>query len=155
MKKIVLSITLAILLVFLISHSGAGLTGEGIVRLKEAGVSDETIAVIVRERAIETAAFSVQEIVDMKSAGLSETTIRMVITANSFLKNSDPIVYGEKVRSVRFTTVKDIIALKDAGVSDEVIQAILIVVGNSEAADRQAAWDFLKDMNIRVDLRGD
>ena len=134
MKKIALSITLAIVLVFLISHPGAGLNGEGIVRLKKAGISDETIAVIVKEKAIETAAFSVQEIVDMKTAGLSEVTIRMVITENSFLKNSDPVVYGEKVRTVRFTTVKDIIDLKNAGVSDAVIQAILTVVGDSEAS---------------------
>jgi uncharacterized protein (DUF433 family) len=131
------------------------LNGAGIVRLKKAGVSDQTIEVIVREKAIETAAFSVQEIVDMKNAGLSEETIRMVITENSFLKNSDPVVYGEKIRTVRFTTVQDIINLKDAGVSDEVIQAILTVVGDSETSERQEAWDFLKDMNIRVDLRGD
>jgi uncharacterized protein (DUF433 family) len=155
MKKIVLSTTLAILLTFLISHSGAGLNGEGIVRLKKAGISDETIALIVKEKAIETAAFSVQEIVDMKTAGLSEETIRMVITENSFLKNSDPIVYGEKVRTVRVTTVKDIIDLKNAGISDEVIQAILTVVGDSKESDRQTAYDLLKDMNIRVDLRGD
>ena len=146
---------MAILLILVISHPGAGLNGAGIVRLKKAGVSDQTIEVIVREKAIETAAFSVQEIVDMKNAGLSEETIRMVITENSFLKNSDPVVYGEKVRTVRFTTVQDIIDLKNAGISDEVIQAILTVVGDSEASERQAAWDFLKDMNIRVDLRGD
>ena len=155
MKKIALSMTLAMVLVFLISDPGVGLNGEGIVRLKKAGVSDETIAVIVKERAIETAAFSVQEIVDMKTAGMSEETIRLMITENSFLKHADPIVYGDKVRTVRVTTVKDIIDLKNAGVSDEVIQAILTVVGDSEASDRQAAYDFLKDMNIRVDLRGD
>ena len=78
-----------------------------------------------------------------------------MIRENSFLKNADPIVYGDKVRTVRFTTVEDIINLKNAGVSDEVIQAILTVVGDSEASDRKAAYDFLRDMNIRVDLRGD
>ena len=155
MKKIALSLTLAVMLVFLIIHPGSGLNGEGIVRLKKAGVSDETIAVIVEERAIETAAFSVQEIVDMKTAGLSEETIQLMITENSFLKNADPIVYGDNVRTIRFATVKDIIDLKNAGVSDEVIQAILTVVGDSEASDRQAAYELLKDMNIRVDLRGD
>ena len=155
MKKIALSITLVILMVFLLSHPGVGLNGEDIVRLKQAGVSDETIAVIVKEKAIETAAFSVQEIVDMKTAGMREETIRMVITENSFLKNAEPVIYGEKVRTVRFTTVKDIIDLKNAGVSDEVIQAILTVVGDSAASDRQAAWDFLKNMNIRVYLRAD
>ena len=155
MKKTILSTGLAILSILLISHSGVGLTAEGIVRLKKAGISDQTLEVIIREKAIETAAFSVQEIIDLKNAGLSEKTIRMVITENSFLKNSDPIVYGEKVRTVRFTTVDDIIELKNAGVSDDVIQAILTVVSDSEESDRQAAWDFLKDMNIRVDLRGD
>lgn len=143
------------MLIFLISNSGAGLNAEGIVRLKKAGISDRTIEVVVREKAIETAAFSVQEIVDMKNAGLSDETIQMVITENSFLKNSEPVVYGDQVRTVRFTTVKDIIDLKNAGISDEIIQAILTVVGDSEASERQAASDFLKDMNIRVDLRGD
>jgi hypothetical protein len=155
MKKTIFSIVLAILSILMISHSGAGLTAEAIVRLKKAGISDQTLEVIIREKVIETAAFSVEEIVDMKNAGLSGKTIRMVITENSFLKNSDPVVYGEKVRTVRFTTVEDIIDLKNAGVSDEVIQAILTVVGDSEESDRQAAWDFLRDMNIRVDLRGD
>jgi hypothetical protein len=155
MKKTVLSISLAIVLILLISNSGAGLNAEGIVRLKKAGISDRTIEVIVREKAIETAAFSVQEIVDMKNAGLSDATIQMVIEENSFLKNSEPVVYGDQVRTIRFTTVKDIIDLKNAGISDEVIQAILTVVGDSETSERQAAWDFLKDMNIRVDLRGD
>jgi hypothetical protein len=155
MKKTLLNTSLALLLILLIRHPGVGLNAEGIARLKQAGIGDRTIAAIVREKAIETAAFSVQEIVDMKNAGLSDETIRMVITENSFLKNSDPIVYGQKVRTVRFTTVQDVIDLKKAGISDEVIQAILTVIGDSEDSERQAAWDFLEKMNIRVDLRAD
>ena len=48
------------------------------MRLKKAGISDQTIEVIVREKAIETAAFSVQEIVDMKNAGLSSVECHLI-----------------------------------------------------------------------------
>lgn len=155
MKKTPLSIIVAILLVFLICHPGSGINSDDIVRLKKAGVSDKTIQVIVQEKAIETAAFSVQEIVDMKTAGIGEETIQMVIKENSFLKNSEPIVYGKDIRTIKFTTVKDIIELKNAGVSDDVIEAILTVVGDSTESERKEALDILDGMNIRVDLRAD
>ncbi len=155
MKRTPLSIIVAILLVFLICHPGSSLNSERIVRLKKAGVSDQTIQVIVREKAIETAAFSVQEIVDMKKAGIGEETIRIVIKERSFLNNSEPIVYGKDIRSITFSSVQDIIDLKNAGVSDGVIQAIITVVGDSTDSQRQEALDFLEDMNIRIDLRGD
>ena len=155
MKKTPLSIIVAILLVFLICHPGSGLNSDGIVRLKKAGVSDKTIQVIVQEKAIETAAFSIQEIVDMKAAGIGEETIQMVIKEGSFLKNSEPIVYGKDIRTIEFTGVQDIIDLKNAGVSDDVIRAIITVVGDSTDSERQEALDFLKDMHIRIDLRED
>ena len=154
MKKTAFCILVLILMVFLISHPTAGLNSEAMVRLKKAGVSDQTIQVIVKEKAIETAAFSVQEIVDMKQAGLSEETIRMVITESSFLRDSSPIVYGEKIRTIQFTSVQDIIELKNAGISDDVIQAILAVVGDSDKSERQEALEFLDKMKIRIDLRG-
>ena len=155
MKKTPISIIFSILLVFLIIHPGSGLNSESILRLKEAGVSDQTIQVIVQEKAIETAAYTVAEIVDLKRAGLREKTIRMVIRENSFIRNAKPIVYGKDIRSIRFTTARDIIELKNAGVSDEVIQAIIAVVGDSEESERRDAYDLLEDMNIRIDLRGD
>jgi hypothetical protein len=79
MKKTSISIALSILLVFFISHPGVGLNSESIIRLKKAGLSDQTIQVIVTQKVIETAAFTVEEIVDMKKAGLSEETIQMII----------------------------------------------------------------------------
>ena len=136
MQKTPKSIIFSILLVFLIIHPGSGLNSESILRLKEAGVSDLTIQVIVQEKAIETAAFTVAEIVDMKRAGLREKTIRMVIRENSFIRNAKPIVYGKDIRSIRFTTARDIIELKNAGVSDEVLQhAVLMlkVIGRVQA----------------------
>jgi hypothetical protein len=78
----------------------------------------------------------------------------MVIQEGSFLKDTAPIIYGKDVRSVEFTTARDVIELKKAGISDEVIQAILYVVGESTESQRKDAWDLLRDMEIRVDLRG-
>lgn len=154
MKKTLIIISCIAVLLFIISHPISGLNSESIVRLKEAGVSDSTIQMMVREKVVETAAFSVQEIIDMKKAGISEKTIQMVIKEGSFLKDTAPIIYGKDVRSIEFTTARDVIELKKAGISDEVIQAILYVVGESTDSQRKNAYDLLKDMEIRVDLRG-
>ncbi len=153
MKKTLIIISCIAGLLFIITHPISGLNSESIVRLKEAGVSDSTIQIMVREKAVETAAFSVQEIIDMKKAGISEKTIQMVIKEGSFLKDTAPIIYGKDVRSIEFTTARDVIELKKAGISDEVIQAILYVVGESTDSERKKAYDLLKDMEIRVDLR--
>ena len=155
MRKTIHIIGAIVLLIFLITHSISGLNSESIVRLKDAGVSDETIQVVIREKVVETAAFSVQEIIDMKKAGISEGTIRMIIQEGSFLMDTAPVIYGKDVRSIEFTTAQDIIELKNAGLSDEVIQAIIHVVGESTDAQRKEAWDLLRDMEIRVDLRDD
>ena len=153
MKKTLITISCIAVLIFIITHPLSGLNSEHIVRLKQAGVSDATIQLMVREKVVETAAFSVQEIIDMKKAGLSEKTIRMVIQEGSFLKDTAPIIYGKDVRSIEFTTASDIIELKNAGVSNDVIQAIITVVGDSTDTDRRDAYRLLEDMEIRVDLR--
>lgn len=154
MKKTLIIISCIAVLLFIITLPISGLNSESIVRLKEAGVSDSTIQMMVREKVLETAAFSVQEIIDMKKAGISEKTIQMVIKEGSFLKDTAPIIYGKDVRSIEFTTARDVIELKKAGISDEVIQAILYVVGESTDSQRKNAYDLLEDMEIRVDLRG-
>ncbi|MGD9174912.1 MAG: hypothetical protein PVF29_12165 [Desulfobacterales bacterium] len=152
MKKGVIIFSCFILF-WLIAASTFGLRSEDIVRLKKVGISDTTIQLMVREKVVETAAFSVQEIIDLKKAGLSEKTIQMVIREGSFLKDTAPIIYGKDVRSIEFTTADDIIALMNAGVSNEVIQAIITVVGESTDTDRRDAYRLLENMEIRVDLR--
>jgi len=153
MKKTFIIVGCVALLVIIITHPISGLNSESIVRLKEAGLGDATIQLMIREKTVETAAFSVQEIIDLKNAGLSEKTIQMVIQEGSFLKDTAPIVYGKNVRSIEFSTAEDIIELKKAGITDEVIQAIIQVVGESADSQRQQAYDLLKKMEIRVDLR--
>jgi hypothetical protein len=153
MKKALIITHWVAVLLLTITHPVSGLNSESIVRFKKAGISDTTIQLIVREKVVETAAFSVQEIIDMKKAGLSEKTIQMVVQEGSFLKDTAPIIYGKNVRSIEFATAQDIIELKQAGISDEVIQAIIYVVGESSDSQRKKAWDLLRDLEIRVDLR--
>ena len=155
MNKIVVILFLALLPVFIFAHPAMALTGKSIVRLKEAGVSDKTIQLIVKTKVIETAAFSVDDIVKMKKAGLGDETLRMLIKEGSFLKNTEPIVYGETTRSIRFTSPQDIIELKKAGLSDEVIQSVIAVSGERYYSQREEALDILRNTFIRVDLRNE
>ena len=124
-----------------------------IKRLKQAGVEDETLALIVRERLIETAAFTVDEIVALKAAGVGEPALGAILAAGSFLKERGPVVYGRELHPIRFATAKDIIALKDAGVSDAVLEAIVAVSRPGADADREAAFRLLREMGIWVDAR--
>jgi hypothetical protein len=150
-----LLIFLIFTLLFIVTPSPAlCLKSQDIILLKKAAMSDQTIELIIREKVIETCAYTVQEILDLKTAGISEKTIQLIIKGGSFMKSSEPIVYGKDIRSIRFTTAKDIIALKDAGVSDETIQAI-IIFGSKDSShiEREKAWGMLRNMGIIFDMR--
>ena len=153
-KKIVSTGFLIFLIAFAVQPAAA-LSGKGVVQLKKAGVSDHTIEVIAQEKAIETAVFSIDDIVAMKKAGVSEATLQMLVKEGSFLKKSAPIVYGNRTRSIRFTTVQDVIELKQAGLSDEVIRAIIAVTGERYYSQQEEAFDLLRGMGIIVDTRND
>lgn len=137
------------------SRTGFCLSAESIVELKAAGVSDATIQLIVKEKTIETAAFSVPEIIALKRAGIGDKTLQAAIRAGSFLQGTDSIVYGRAIRPIRLSSVEDIIALHKAGFSDAVLEAVLTVVNPAADIERQRAFELLERMNIRVDLRGE
>ena len=130
-----------------------GLDAKDAVRLKKAGVSDQTLEVMAKEKIIETAAFTVEEILAMKAAGIGDKALQAILAEGSFLKDRAPIVYGKDLRSIRFTSAADIIELKQAGVSDEVLQAIVAVSRRDSDVDRDAALKLLRDMGIWVDVR--
>jgi len=135
--------------------SGQSMDSDDIIRLKTAGVGDATIQLMVEEKTVETAAFTVDDIVSMRQAGIGDHTLQMLIRNGSFLRQRQPIVYGTRIRSIRFTTAADVIALKQAGLSDEVLQAIIQASRGADAVERENALEFLEDMNIRIDLRDD
>ncbi|HSO63117.1 MAG TPA: hypothetical protein VLR50_18925 [Desulfobacterales bacterium] len=143
----------ALMGVMAVTSLAFGLDAKDAVRLKKAGVSDQALSVVVKEKIIETAAFTVDEILAMKAAGIGEDTLQTILVEGSFLKEREPIVYGKDLRSVRFTTAADIIELKKAGVSDEVLQAIVAVSRRDSDVDRDAALKLLRDMGIWVDVR--
>ena len=154
MNRKAIFILLILLWILITAQPGLTLNGKGIVALKKAGVSDKTIQLVAAEKVIETAAFSVDDIVKMKKAGVSEETLRHLIKEGSFLKNFEPIVYGEHTQSLRFTSAQDVIELKQAGLSDEVIQAVIAASAERYYSQQEEALDFLRHMDIRVDFRG-
>jgi len=150
MNRNIPAILFFLFFVFIIAHPGATVTGKDIFELKKAGVSDKTIQLIVKEKVIETAAFSVDDIVNMKKAGVTEKTLRILIEEGSFLGNSEPIVYGRETQSIRYINAQDVINLKNNGVSDSVIQSVIEATRSGDEKDRERAWRMLENMDLRI-----
>jgi len=146
---------IALIIFFIIcAKTGFCLNGEEIIKLKKAGLSDESIQLIVKEKTIETCAFTVEEIVNLKKAKVSDKTVRILIKEGSFMKDTQTIVYGKDIKPLKFATVKDIIKLKNSGFSDEVIEAIIFTAGKtSDNIQRERAWDMLKSMEIHLEKK--
>lgn len=143
-------------LVWFWPQEGFGLSSRDIIRLTEAGISGETLAMLAQEKTIQTGVFSVTELVDLKHAGVSDETLQMLIYTRSQMRGREPVRYGEDTRTLRFLTVQDILKLKDEGVSDDVIRTVVIHTQKSKYADQRAeAMELLKDMGIIIDLRED
>ena len=150
MNRNVPAILFFLFFVFIIAHPGATVTGKDVFELKKAGVSDKTIQLIVKEKVIETAAFSVDDIVNMKKAGVTEKTLRILIEEGSFLGNSEPIVYGRETQSIRYINAQDVINLKNNGVSDSVIQSVIEATKSEDEKERERAWRMLENMDLRI-----
>jgi len=144
----------SLFLCFLLNNPVWSLSGQNVVVLKKAGVSDQTIQVIAKEKVIETAAFSIDDIVDMKKAGVNEKTLRMIIKDSSHLKSSEPVVYGRSTQTVRNISPAEIINLKKSGVSDEAIQSVIEASKSDNQQDRERAWRMLENMRLRIIPRG-
>ena len=150
MNRKIPAILIPLFSVFILAHPGATVTGKDILELKKAGVSDKTIELIVKEKVIETAAFSVDDIVNMKKAGVTDKTLRILIEEGSFLDNSEPIVYGRETRSIRQISVQDVINLKNNGVSDSIIQSVIEATKSNDEKDRERAWRMLENLKLRI-----
>lgn len=145
-----------VLFIFFITCAEPGfcLSGKEIITLKKAGLSDESIQLMVKEKTVETCAFTVEEIVNLKKAKVSDKTVQTLIKEGSFMKNDRTVVYGKDIKPLKLATVKDIIELKNSGFSDEVIQAIIFVAGKTrDNTQREKAWDMLKSMEIHVEKK--
>ena len=150
MNRKLLTILVSLFFVFVLARPGATVTGKDIVELKKAGVSDQSLQLIVKEKVLETAAFSVDDIVNMKKAGVSEKTLRVLIKQGSFMGNAKPIVYGSSTQSNRHMSPQDVINLKNKGISDNVIQSMIEGSKSADDKERERAWRMLDNMDLRI-----
>jgi hypothetical protein len=149
-----LKINVLIIFIFISAEAGLCISGEEVIKLKKAGISNETIQLMVKEKTIETCAFTAEEIVNLNKAKVSDKTIQMLIKEGSFMKNAGTIVYGKDIEPIKFATVKDIIELKNSGFSDELIEAIIFIAGKTGSdIQRERAWDMLKSMEIHIETK--
>jgi len=148
-----LGLALTAVLAIFTATNALAIDAAAIVRLKKAGVSDQTLELMAKERTLETVAFTVEEIVAMKAAGIGEKALQALISEGSFMKDREPVVYGNGLRSIRLTTAEDIIALKKAGVGDDVLQAIVAANRPNSDLEREEALRMLSGMGIWVEPR--
>lgn len=154
MKRCPFSLCLLLLLTLLQGSPALAISTQDILRLKQAGIREKTLQLIMQEKVIETCAFTVDDIISLKQAGISDQTLDQMIQQGSFMKQSGEVVYGEDTRSLRGLRVSDITKLKAAGVSDEVINTLIRQTGSGASdEDRQKAWDMLQGMGIFMDDR--
>lgn len=154
MNRGILCVLVSIFGLFLLSSPAFPLDSEDIVKLRKAGISSETIQTIIEQKVIETCAFTVDGILDMKKSGLSDEDIRGIIKKGSFMKDSEPVVYGDGTKSIKSLSPQDIVALKKAGVSDEIIDSIVSGSLNGDDEEHRRAWRMLDNMGLIVDGRG-
>ena len=146
-------ILFSILFSLIVCNPGLCMNAQDLIMLQEGGIDGETIQVIIRDKSIDTCAFTALEILDQKRAGMNNATIRQVVQSASFMKDTDPIEYGKEIRPVRFSSVEDLIALKEAGISDETIMAIVSGIERKERGDYDRAWQMLENMGLIIDER--
>ena len=145
---------LSLILCLLVANSVWALSSKNVVELKKAGVSDQTINLIVQEKVIETAAFSVDDVVAMKKAGVGEQTMQAIIKNGSDSNRSKTVVYGRSTQTVRNISPEEIITLKQSGVSDEVLKSVVEASRSDDQRDRDRAWRMLENSRLWIHERG-
>jgi hypothetical protein len=151
MKKRYLVLPIIFAIIWGRSPAAEAMTGDQVARLKQAGVSDRTIQLMIQEKSIPTVSVTVQEVVDMKASGISEETLQMLIKELSYIKDSKPIIYGEEIQNLQISSANDLIRLKEAGFSDDILRAIVTVnAADPESQSYEKALELLKRMHIWV-----
>lgn len=143
-----------VILSILPSGKGSCLESKEIIRLRNAGVDNTIIELIIKDKIIETCALTIDEIIELKEAGLNDKIILSFIKQRSFLKNAEPRYYGKTLHPVKSATIHDLIKLKEIGMSDDVIGKIISLnTKNLDSVEREEILDLLKDLEIFIDLR--
>ncbi|MFP3911506.1 MAG: hypothetical protein ACLFUT_05475 [Desulfobacteraceae bacterium] len=135
-------------------YGGAlALDPEDTARLTQAGLSGQVIQTIIDEKVIETCAFTVDQIIDLKESGMSDQAIEEIIKKGSFMKGPQKVVYGDSTKTIKNISPQDMIKLKKAGISDDVLKEIARGDIDSDDVAHRRAWDMLESMGLLVDSR--
>ena len=134
-------------------NASASMPANALVALKQAGLSDKVIQAVAREKVIETAAFTVEELIQLKKAGMTDETLEVLVTERSFMKQSQPIVYGRSLKPLRLSSVQALLELKQSGVSDDVIYAIVVASSGRNGEEYDRAWDMLNRMGFEIKVQ--
>lgn len=131
----------------------AALDPDDMARLTKAGLGGKVIQTIIDEKAIETCAFTVDEIIDLKKSGMSDDAIEGIIRKGSFTKGPQKIVYGDTTKTLRSISTEDMIKLKEAGISNDVLKEIARGNIDRDDIEHRKAWDMLDSMGLLIDAR--
>ena len=154
--KCALYVFFSVLTLFLIiSGPVFALDPDDIAKLTKAGLSGNVIQTIIDEKAIETCAFTIEEIVGLKKSGLSNDAIAGIVKKGSFMKGPKTVTYGDSTKSLRSVSPEDMIKLKNAGISDDVLKEIARGAINRDDEEHRRAWNMLNNMGLVVDGRRD
>jgi len=133
---------------------GFCMTDKDMLTLRKNGISPATIQLLTREKTIETGMMTIQGVVDLKHSGVNEKNLQEMIRGSAETSAGGPARYGTEAGKLKIRTPKDILTLKNAGVSDEVIVAALQDASeNMNRDDREKAWTMLQKMGLIVDGR--
>jgi hypothetical protein len=154
MKKL-MSLVVAMALLCLGYGPATALDPDDMARLTKAGLGGNVIQTIIDEKVIETCAFTVDEIIDLKKSGMSDEAIEGIVKKGSFMKGPQKVVYGETTKTLRSISPEDMIKLKEAGISDDVLKEIASGSIDRDDIEHRRAWDMLDSMGLLVDGRRD
>ena len=84
---------------------------------------------------------------------MTDETLEVLVTERSFMKQSQPIVYGRSLKPLRLSSVQDLLELKQSGVSDDVIYAIVVASSGRNGEEYDRAWDMLNRMGFEIKVQ--
>ena len=137
-----LSLLAALAAVVVLASQAPALSVEQVIRMRQAGVSDQTILVIMDREGL---SISADEVKKLKSAGVSDKTIQLILLLR---QRRYELRRQDGVRRVITNPDGSQEVVITSGVNPEADAA----EARAEAAQRRQAWDMLKQMIIQKKL---
>ncbi|MBI4775015.1 MAG: hypothetical protein HY788_12690 [Deltaproteobacteria bacterium] len=120
--------------------SAPAFTAEDIAQLKEHGVDDETLKILIDRQADLLGIVTVSGIIRMKESGVGNDVLRVLVSAPEPRKRVR--TYGTQLmRPLRSITAQDLIRLKQSGFGDDLLRAVIEI-------QQRDLWPVLVDLGV-------